>query len=84
MPALGGPMGRGRCKVGNPAVDGPQSWCESTLVVLWEDSMVLEVVLLAAAKKEIVPKNTSLDSSCCCCLVQWFAVWLWCYLLFFP
>lgn len=54
----------GNVKVRDTAVDGPQSWCGSTLLVLWEDSVALEAVLVAAAKKEIVPKNTSLDSSC--------------------
>ena len=38
-------MARGHCKVGDAAVDGPQSWSENTLLVLWEDSVALEVVL---------------------------------------
>ena len=43
--AMGGPVARGHCKVGDTAVDGPQNWCENTLLVLWEDSVALEVVL---------------------------------------
>lgn len=39
---MGGPMARGRCKLGDTAGDWPQSWCENPVLVLWEDSVALE------------------------------------------